>query len=111
MLPRRMERAVCHIDRDRIDPSAPMPRSVQNAKPTSREKSSAPPPFISLLSSFNLCLLPLSYSPSRRKSEPVPQADSPQDSDLEATAEEARLPRAKPRPRTAATTATSWHHS
>ena len=39
MLPRRMERAVCHIDRDRIDPSAPMPRSVQNAKPTSREKS------------------------------------------------------------------------
>ena len=35
----RMLRAVGHIDRDRIDPHAPMPPSVRNAKPESREKS------------------------------------------------------------------------
>ena len=39
MLPRRMERAVSHIDRDRIDISAPMPPSVRNATPAGREKS------------------------------------------------------------------------
>ena len=39
MLPRRMERAVNHIDRDRIDFSAPMPPSVRNATPAGREKS------------------------------------------------------------------------
>ena len=39
MLHRRMHRAVCHIDRDRIDPNSPMPPDVLNAKPENREKS------------------------------------------------------------------------
>jgi len=36
---RRMHQAICQVDRDRIDPHTPMPRSVQQAKPQNREKS------------------------------------------------------------------------
>jgi len=36
---RRMHKAICQVDRDRIDPHTPMPPSVQQAKPQNREKS------------------------------------------------------------------------
>jgi len=36
---RRMHKAICQVDRDRIDPHTPMPPSVQQAKPQKREKS------------------------------------------------------------------------
>jgi len=36
---RRMHKAVCQVDRDRIGPHTPMPPSVQQAKQQNREKS------------------------------------------------------------------------
>ena len=36
---RRMHKAICQADRDRINPHTPMPPSVQQAKPQNREKS------------------------------------------------------------------------
>jgi len=35
----RMHKAICQVDRDRIDPHTPMPPSLQQAKPQKREKS------------------------------------------------------------------------
>jgi len=36
---RTMHKAICQVNRDRIDPHTPMPPSVQQAKPQNREKS------------------------------------------------------------------------